>query len=229
MGSLGVRRMVKEDDRPGAAVRGEIGREPDEHRRAGHEARVGAVERHQVNLPVVERVPGLRLARQAAGLAGARQREAVVIRPGERRRIRRHGVVVAERRPERRGPERFGIHVEDRGLVLRVGSAEVGVVAEHQPEIGLEVVREEVVTVAHRRGIEVGAARVAEHPDPRRTPVSGGARRPDPVCSISAGEDSTVVADRVVGRRVHRQPGELNTVFGRCGGDRRLTRILPGH
>ena len=87
-----------------------------------------------MDVAVVEGVVGLGARRDAARLAGRRQREDVVVRQVCVRSSSMRRVVVAERRPQHGLPQHGRVHVEHRRLVFGIGAVVVGVVAEHQPE-----------------------------------------------------------------------------------------------
>ena len=83
---------------------------------------------------IIEGVIFLAAGRNAARLAVLRQREDVQV--GEVRGgggLRR--LMVAQRRPEEEVAQRRRIHVEDGGLMFRIGAAVVGVVAQHHDEV----------------------------------------------------------------------------------------------
>ena len=185
---LAVGRMVPVGDHPVAAVGGEVGGQPGEHGAGGRAVALEGVEADEVEVAVVERVVGLGPRRHAARLGGPRQGEDVVVGTGLGGGVGAGAVVVAEGGPQHRGAQLARVHVEDGGLVLGVGAGDVGVVAEHQPEVGPAVGGERLVGVAHRAGVGVGGPRVAHHPDAGRP---GEARRragDEGVIGVSAGQ-----------------------------------------
>jgi hypothetical protein len=131
--ALAIRRVVPESDNPVGVRRVQIAGQPLQHGPAQRPAGLVGIEADEVDAAVVERVVGLGARGDAAGLAGRREREDVVVGSALRCRIGADAVVVAERRPQHARAQQCVIDVEDADLVLGVGAAGVGVVAEHQP------------------------------------------------------------------------------------------------
>ena len=73
--------------------------------------------------------------------------------------------MVAERRPEHATFEQFAVHLENGALVFRVGARVVGVVSEHQPQIGAAIAGEPVIGVADPLLFRLARAGIADHPD----------------------------------------------------------------
>ena len=214
--TLGVGRMVPIGDDPVLIGRHQVVFEPRKHGAARRVARPERVEHDEVDVGVVERIVGLGARRQTARLAGRRQREDVVIRrvgaAAERDRL----VVVAARRPYRRLTQDLGVHVEDGGLVLVVRAVVVGVVAEHQPQIGRPALGRHLglVGVAHGHRVARGGARITDRPDACRLGGADDRRRDEAVGRVAAGVDARFVADVVIVARIGREPGQRDLVLG---------------
>ena len=175
----------------------------------------------------VERVVRLRARSHAACLCGLWQREHVEVRPGVGRRVGSISVVVAIRRPQHRFAQHVAVGVEHCRLVLVVEAILVGVVAEHQPQIGVARARKIRVGVAHRARIGVRGAGVSDDPHPHR-PLGPGQRRGlEPKCRVT-GKRSGRGSNRVVVERVWYQPFEPNFVLGARGGLLRRAGHDPG-
>ena len=217
--ALRVGRMMEERDDPVARRRREIGLEPLGHGAVGRARRVLGVEAHEVNVRVVERVVRLGARGDAAGLAARGQREDVIVDAGLRDGIGAVTIVIAESGPKGRGAERLGIDLEERFLVIGVGAIRVGVVAEHEPQIGGAFSVEFVVGVAHGELAGALGAGIAEHPNTRRTGWPGGRRCDE---GIHGGFERLAVAvgvlsgtaDRVEVAGARLQAGELHDVLG---------------
>ncbi len=178
-----------------------------------------------MDVGVVERVILSAAGGHAAGLARARHREHLEDRRRRDVRIGQLvGVVVADGRPQVAAPERGLVHVEHRGLVLRVRAVLVGVVAEQQDEVGVLRLRPRGVRIAHAhlavaRSRHARRSRVAEDPHARQVRGVRRRGRDEEVIGVPAGERLRRRADRVVVRRARRQPGQRDDVLGRRDGD----------
>ncbi len=134
--AFGVRRVMEEGDDPVGRRRREIVFEPGRHRFVDRAVDVVGIEADEVDVGVVERVIRFRARGDAARFAGRRQREHVIVRTGEAAGAGGLAVVISERRPQHPRPQLLGIHIENRRLVLLIGSVGVRVVTEHQPQVG---------------------------------------------------------------------------------------------
>ena len=221
MRALRVRRVMPEGDDPVLRRGLKIGLEPCEHCAPRRAARRHRIQADEVNPAVIERVVFLRARGDAARLAVGWIVEDLEVRNRQRRIRGARGVVVADRGPEHRLAQVAGIHVEDGSLVFRVGAVVVGIVAEHQPHVGVAARGEARVAVAHRCGDGVLCPRIPEHPD------AGGLRGAD----RGRGEKGIVRAgrerggggaDRVEILRIGREAGERDLVLG---GDGRVIHV----
>ena len=142
--------------------------------------------------------------------------------------------MVAERGPERSGAQHTGIHFKNSFLIFCIGAVGVGVVAEHEPEVGGAGAVKFIVGVADGDLRGSFGARIAEDPD------TGGLRGAGDRWGHKAADECRgwavfcarfggfVVAAYwgVIIARVGLKLGELNDVFGAdafgLGGQREL-------
>ena len=205
----------------------EIGLEPGEHGAPRRAARRHRIQADEVNPAVIERVVFLRARGDAARLAVGWIVEDLEVRNRQRRIRGARGVVVADRGPKHRLAQVAGIHVEHCGLVFRVGAVVVGVVAEHQPHVGVAACGEARVAIAHARRDGVGGAGIAEHPDARG--LRGADRgRGEKGVVCAGGQRGGGGADRVEILRVRGEAGERDLVLGGDGREIDVRRELAG-
>ena len=166
--AFAVGRMVPIGDDPVLPRGGEICPEPGHHRTVGRAIGLEGIQDDEVDVAVVEGVEGLGAGGNAAGLTVPWEREDVVVGPGLGGGVGGRAVVVAKSRPEHRLSEHRRVHVEDSRLILSVRPAVVGIVAEHQPQIGMPGAGEVEVGVADRGRAGIGRPRVTQNPNTGR-------------------------------------------------------------
>ena len=172
MRAFSVGRVMPKGDQPLVGVRGKVFLQPPSHRPIAAAILRHGIQTHEMNISVIEGVVILRARRQSAGLPRRRQGKNGEIR---QRRLAVIGFVIANRRPDHRFAQHRRIHVEHRGLIFLVRSVAVSVVAKHQPQVGVSRASQILVSIAHRCGLKVRRARVAQHPNARRLwPVRSG-------------------------------------------------------
>ena len=226
VGALGVERVMEEDDDPFLHRFREIVLQPARHRARSRAPAGHGVEADEVDVAMIERVIFFTAGRHAAGLAVDREREDVEVgKVGGGGGLRRF--VVAESRPEELVAQRGRIHVEDGRLMLGVRAAVVGVVAQHQPQIGgtaigLGVFVEGVAgaALAVRRTI-AGGARIAQDPEAHGLAGADHRRAFEPVVGAvirSTHQAKRRAADRVKIFRVRFETGDLDDVLVGYGG-----------
>ena len=174
---LGVGRVMPEGDQPILRRVVEVGTQPVGHRPGCGAARSHRVQADEVNVAVVERVVILRARSDSAHFSVLGQREDLVVGNGGWRRGRLVRLVIANGGPERRFPERRGIHIKDRVLVFRIGAGVVGVVAEEQHRIQIVAAIHALERVAHVVLVHVRRAAIAQRPEPHRLARAGQRRR----------------------------------------------------
>lgn len=126
--------------------------------------------------------------------------------------------MVAKSGPQHRFAEHGRVDVEEVARVFRVGTAGVGIVTEHQPQVGVAGASVAVIPVANGGLNRTASARIAE--DPHTGRLCARRRGQDEVVA-AAGQRGGAVADRVVIGRVWREAGQPNFVFRNGSGVRR--------
>ena len=234
--TLGVGRMVPVGDDEVLRGRRQVFAHPVVHRAPGAvvgtdvgggiggcgAVRIVGVERHEVDIRVVVGVVGLGSAGDTAGLGRRWQGERVVVRTGLRRRVRVAELVVTRHRPQDVVAQHLGEGLEQTAGVLAVGAVVVGVVAEHQDDVGLvaAVLRDPIQVLVHdghrvvaAGGVDGALSRVTDHPDPHRNPGALRRRGLEVVVGVIAGERGLGVADLVVVLGGAVEAGDLDLVL----------------
>ena len=211
--AFGVGRVVPEGDQPGLVGGGQVRLQPRPHRRAPRARRDHGVQGHEVDVAVVERIVELGARGQATGLAPGGHAEALQV-GGAIDRAAEVRLVVADGRPEENLPEHLRVKVEHRALELLVGPDQVGVVPQHQPDVGVPEPGELPVGPVHGGGVRVSGARVADDPDARRLGAAGQRRRDEEVLAVASPQQAGRGPDGVIETRGRGQAGEPHLVLG---------------
>src|SRR5207249_120054 len=135
------------------------------------------IQADKVNVGIVEGVVRFSAGGHAAGLSTLGQGEDVIVGATLTRRVGTVGVMVTKRGPHYGLSEHGGIavsRVEDRSLVLTVGAVGVGIIAQHQPQVGVARAGVGVIGIAHGPLLAARSAGVAYDPD---AGGFGGSRR----------------------------------------------------
>ena len=210
--------MVPEGDDPVLGGGAEVRLQPVQHRASRRAAGGHRIERDEMDAAVVEGIVFFGAGGHAAGRAVGGMVEYLEVRNGQRRIGQLRRVVVADGRPEHRLAKIGRVHVEHGRLVFGIGAVLVGVVAEHQPDVGVAACAETGVTVAHRRRGRALGAGIAEHPDSGRLRVADQRRGHEGIVG-AAGERCRRGSDRIVIAAGGRQPGQQHLMLG---GERRV-------
>ena len=150
-----------------------------------------------MDVGIFEGVVGFGPGGHAANFSCGREGVVLIIRTRLGGGVGRATVVVAHGAPDRRLPEHGRIHVEEGQLVLGVGPVIIGVVSEHDEQVGEYSVVQTEIGVAHRAGAAVACARVTQQPDAGRggrAHAGGGLKK---VIGIISGQDLGARSDTV--------------------------------
>ena len=192
VGALAVGRVVPDGEDPVLQRVLQVLLQPGQHGAPRRAIGLVGVEHHHVHVGPVEGVVRLRARGHAARLGAGGEREHRVVGTGLGVRVGAVPVVVPQRRPEHGAAQRGGVHVEHRCLVFVVRPVRVGVVPQHEPEVGVTASRPGGEGVAHAGLVGGGRPRVPQGPDTQ------GARR----ARCRGGDEG--VGGEVVRRRPHR-------------------------
>ena len=211
----GVGRLVPEGDDP-ILLRGhQVLLQPGEHGRAGRAIRGRRIQADEMDVRVVEGVVTLVAGGDAARLAVAREVEDFEVGKLFHFTVG-IDVVVADGGPGHGLPQQLRVGIEDAALILAIRAGVIGVVAQHEPQVGaarrmVGVFQKLLVAVAHVILDLAAGPEIADDPEPHRPRLGG---RSDEVMIRAPRQDEVLQAHFVKVFRVRQQAGEPHGVLG---------------
>ena len=209
VGTFGIGRMVPVDNGPILGICLKVVFQPNQHGRAGIPARpVFGIQYDEMNVGEVERIISFGSGSQPAGFAVFGKVKNIEVGVELVDGIADVNIVVADRRPKHGLNELFFVHVlKQSRLVLLVRTGIIGIVSQQKDEVSMSIADVVVIAIAHRAGVAVAGAAIAQHPCPDRLRGAGIRRGLEEMVGVPSGKNAGVVAHGVIITGVGRQAG----------------------